>query len=357
MWTTLFIMEACHFAAAISVCFCFKDMAMSGSGNNFASQMATISDRLCNGYQLFSIKLASLSPDSLPLKQISEWCPGWPLADGRWIIALKIEHYYLNSRATDITALSSCETTRKVSMHDCEGIFNSIKATGNLCSCTMGMTHSRTGYINAVGPSRIITTLNARLFKDFSPFSMSCQSCSGNFSSQSFGGHLQYPVSSCGSSYPNNVFHTTDLQTPITHQLGSSHHTGCQESFCEPRSCRTSFVISSPCQRPCYHQRIPVSYRPCHSAFSGSLGFGSRGFQSFGCGYPTLGFGSRGFQSVGCGAHTFSSQNCGSSFYRPTCFSTKSCQSVSYQPTCGNGFFWFHTGETRNVKGASHLLC
>ncbi|XP_052595797.1 keratin-associated protein 14-like [Peromyscus californicus insignis] len=168
---------------------------------------------------------------------------------------------------------------------------------------------------------------------------MSYNSCSGNFSSQSFGGHLQHRISSCGSSYPNNVFYSTDLQTPITHQLGSSLHSGCQETFCEPTSCHTSYVVSRPCQRPCYHQRIPVSYRPCQSPFSGSLGFGSRGFQSFGCGYPTLGFGSRGFQSVGCGTRTFSSLNCGSSFYRPTCFSSKSCQSVSYQPTCGNGFF------------------
>lgn len=103
------------------------------------------SDRLCNGYQLFLIKLASLSPDSLPLKQFSEWGAGWPFADGRWIIALKIEHYYLNSWATDITALSSCETTQKVNMHDYDGIFNSIKAAGNLCASTVGMTHPRTG--------------------------------------------------------------------------------------------------------------------------------------------------------------------------------------------------------------------
>ncbi|XP_021484809.1 keratin-associated protein 14-like [Meriones unguiculatus] len=167
---------------------------------------------------------------------------------------------------------------------------------------------------------------------------MSCNSCSGNVS-QSFGGQLQYPISSCGSSYPNNVFYSTDLQTPITHQLGCSLQSGCQET-CEPIGCQTSYVVSSPYQRPCYRQRIPVSCSPCQSAFSGSLGFGSRGFQSFGCGYPTVGFGSRGgFQSVGCGTRTFSSLNCGSSFYRPTCFSSKSCQSVSYQPTCGTGFF------------------
>lgn len=37
------------------------------------------------------------------------------------------------------------ETTRKVNMHDYDGIFHSIKAGGNLCSCAMGMTHPRTG--------------------------------------------------------------------------------------------------------------------------------------------------------------------------------------------------------------------
>ncbi|EDM10667.1 similar to anagen-specific protein mKAP13 (predicted) [Rattus norvegicus] len=168
---------------------------------------------------------------------------------------------------------------------------------------------------------------------------MSCNnSCSGTFS-QSFGVQLQNPISSCGSSYPNNVFYSTDLQTPITHQLGSSLHSGCQETFCEPTGCQTSYVVSRPCQRPFYSQGIRGSFSPCQSTFSGSLGLGSRGFQSFGCGYPTPGFGSHGFQSVGCGTRTFSSLNGGSSFFRPTCFSSKSCQSVSYQPTCGTGFF------------------
>uniref|UniRef100_A0A8C2VDU9 Keratin-associated protein n=1 Tax=Chinchilla lanigera TaxID=34839 RepID=A0A8C2VDU9_CHILA len=60
----------------------------------------------------------------------------------------------------------------------------------------------------------------------------------------------------------------------------------------------------------------------CQTTFSGSLGFGSRGFQSFGCGSPSLGFGSTGFQSL----------NCGSNFYRPTYFSSRSFQSTSFQP-------------------------
>uniref|UniRef100_A0A8C5KX72 Keratin-associated protein n=1 Tax=Jaculus jaculus TaxID=51337 RepID=A0A8C5KX72_JACJA len=61
---------------------------------------------------------------------------------------------------------------------------------------------------------------------------------------------------------------------------------------------------------------------PCQGSFSGSLGFGSKGFQSFGCSYPSLSFGSRGFQSL----------NYRTNWYRPAYFSSKSCQSVSYQP-------------------------
>jgi hypothetical protein len=69
------------------------------------------------------------------------------------------------------------------------------------------------------------------------------------------------------------------------------------------------------------------------------VGFGSRGFQSFGCVSPSLGFGSSGFQSVGCGPRPFSSLDCRSNFYRPAYFSSKSCQSVSYQPACGSVFY------------------
>lgn len=205
----------------------------------------------------------------------------------------------------------------------------------------MGMTHPRTGVYKCFASKKGYSNSEHSpypILKLLAPLNMSCNSCSGTFS-QSFGGQLQYPISSCGSSYPNNVFYSTDLQTPITQQLGSSLHSGCQETFCEPTNCQTAYVVSRPCQRPFYSQRIRGPCRPCQSTFSGSLGFGSRGFQSFGCGYPSQGFGSHGFQSVGCGTPTFSSLNCGSSFYRPTCFSTKSCQSVSYQPTCGTGFF------------------
>lgn len=46
-------------------------------------------------------------------------------------------------------------------MHDYNGILNSIKAAGKLCSCAMGMTHPRTGiYISALRLRSAIQTLN-----------------------------------------------------------------------------------------------------------------------------------------------------------------------------------------------------
>ncbi|XP_005375688.1 PREDICTED: keratin-associated protein 14-like [Chinchilla lanigera] len=168
---------------------------------------------------------------------------------------------------------------------------------------------------------------------------MSYSCSSGNFSSRSFGGYLQYPRPSCGSSYPGKLIYSTDLQTPITYQLDSPVHSGCQETFYEPTSCQRSFVVSRPCQTSCYRPKISTLGNTCQTTFSGSLGFGSRGFQSFGCGSPSLGFGSTGFQSVGYRPHTFSSLNCGSNFYRPTYFSSRSFQSTSFQPTCRSGFY------------------
>ncbi|XP_027784818.2 keratin-associated protein 14-like [Marmota flaviventris] len=163
---------------------------------------------------------------------------------------------------------------------------------------------------------------------------MSSNCCSGSYSSRSFGGYLQQQDSSCGSSCPSSAFYCPVLQTPVTHQLGSSLSSGCQETCCDPTSCQTSCGVSKPCQTSCYRQRSSTFCSPCHTTFSGSLGFGSRGFQSVGCG-----FGSRGFQSVGCAPHTFSSLNYGSNFYRPSYFSSRSCQSASYQLPCGSGFY------------------
>ncbi|EHB02562.1 Keratin-associated protein 14 [Heterocephalus glaber] len=157
---------------------------------------------------------------------------------------------------------------------------------------------------------------------------MSYSCSSGNFSSRSVGGYLQYPGSSCGSSYPNNLVYSTDLQAPITLQLDSPLHSGCQETSSEAISSQRSCVVSRPCQTSCYLPKISTLGNNCQTTLSGSLGFGSRGFQSFGCGSPSLGLGSTGFQSVGYGPRTFSSLSCVSNFYSPTYFSSRSFQST-----------------------------
>ncbi|XP_048201885.1 keratin-associated protein 14-like [Perognathus longimembris pacificus] len=156
---------------------------------------------------------------------------------------------------------------------------------------------------------------------------MAYNGCSGNISSCSFGGYLQYPVSSCGSSYPPNWLYSTDLQSPITNQLG---YNDCQETFHEP----TGF--QSTCQQ---RPKVSAFYRPYQTACSGRLGFDTKGFQSSGFGSSTLGFGNGGFQSVGWGPQSFSSLTCRPNFYRPTYFSSKTCQAVSYQPGCRSGFY------------------
>ncbi|XP_039085743.1 keratin-associated protein 13-1-like [Hyaena hyaena] len=168
---------------------------------------------------------------------------------------------------------------------------------------------------------------------------MSYNCCSGNFSSQSLGGFLRYPGSSCVSLSPNNLVYSTDLRSPSTCQLGSSLYSGFQDTCCEPTSCRKSYLVSSPCHVSCYRPGTSMFYSPCQTMYSGSLGFGSNGFQSFGYGFPSLGFGSSGFQSMGCGPNAFSSLSCRSSFYRPISFSSRSCQPAFYQPTCGSSFY------------------
>ncbi|KAM6162776.1 keratin-associated protein 14-like [Erethizon dorsatum] len=163
--------------------------------------------------------------------------------------------------------------------------------------------------------------------------------CSSENFSRSFGGYLQYPASSGGFSYPGNLVYHADLQAPITYQLDSPLYSGCQETFSEPASCQRSHVVSSPCHTSHFRPKISTLGNINQTTFSGSLGFGSRGFQSFGCGSPSLGFGSTGFQSVGYAPRTFSSLNRGSNFYRPTYFSSRSFQSTSFQPTCGSGIY------------------
>ncbi|XP_038437051.1 keratin-associated protein 13-2-like [Canis lupus familiaris] len=141
---------------------------------------------------------------------------------------------------------------------------------------------------------------------------MSYSCCSGNFSSsRSFGGYLRYPSSSCGSSHPSNLVYRTDVCSPSTCQVGSSLHSGCQETCCKPTSCQTSCVVSRPCPTSCYRPRTSTLCSPCQTTCSGSLGLGSSSCRSLGYGsrscYPTS-LASRSFQS--CYRPTYISAFC-----------------------------------------------
>uniref|UniRef100_A0A5F8AIY2 Keratin-associated protein n=1 Tax=Macaca mulatta TaxID=9544 RepID=A0A5F8AIY2_MACMU len=174
---------------------------------------------------------------------------------------------------------------------------------------------------------------------------MSYNCCSGNFSSRSFGSYLRYPATSCGFSYPTNLVSSTDLCSPSTCQLGSSLYRGRQETCCEPTSCETSFVESSPCQTSCYRPRTSLLCSPCQTTYSGSLGFGSSSCRSLGYGSRScysVGCGSSGFRSLGYGGCGFPPLGYGSGFCRPTYLASRSCQmfqSSDYRPTCGFGFY------------------
>nr|XP_004654467.1 keratin-associated protein 15-1 [Jaculus jaculus] len=146
---------------------------------------------------------------------------------------------------------------------------------------------------------------------------MSYNCSSGNFSSQSFGGFLRYPVSTFNSSYPSNVFYS-----PKSFHLGSSFYNGQQETFGEPIDCQETGAGFSPYQSSCYRPKHFTFSRPCHANFTGSYGYGNSGFGSFG-------FGGSGIQSLGCG----------SNFYRPTYVPYRSCQSSWNQPGFGSRFF------------------
>ncbi|XP_008060055.1 keratin-associated protein 13-2 [Carlito syrichta] len=170
---------------------------------------------------------------------------------------------------------------------------------------------------------------------------MSYNCSSGNFSSRSFGGCLSYPGSSSGSSYPSNLVYSSNLCSPSTYQLGSSPYSGCQETCCEPTSCQTSYVVSSPCQTSCYRPRTSLLCSPCQTTCSGSLGFGSGSCHSLGCGpriVSSLGCGSSGFRPLGYGSSGFSSLGYGSGFCRPTYLASRTCQSSCYRPTYGSTF-------------------
>ncbi|XP_024899983.1 keratin-associated protein 15-1 [Pteropus alecto] len=146
---------------------------------------------------------------------------------------------------------------------------------------------------------------------------MSYNCSSGNFSSRSLGGYLQYPVSSYNSCYPRNV-----VCSPSTCQLGSSPYSGCEETCCQPTSCQTSCSVARSYQTSCFRPRNSIFCSPCQTNYAGSSGCGSIGLGPFGYGSP-------GFQTLGCG----------SSFCRPTYFSSRSCQSTRYQPAFNSHCF------------------
>ncbi|ELW59440.1 keratin-associated protein 13-1 [Tupaia chinensis] len=163
--------------------------------------------------------------------------------------------------------------------------------------------------------------------------------CSGNFSSRSSGGYLQYPTS-CGS-YPSNLVLRPNLCSPSSCQLGSSLYRGCQETCFEPTNCETSCEVSSPCQTSCYRPRTPKLCNPCQTTYSGCLDFGSPSCRSLSYGSRSCysqSCGSNSFRPLGYGVCGFPSVSYGSRFCRPAYLASGSCQSSCYRPVFGSGF-------------------
>ncbi|XP_055470814.1 keratin-associated protein 13-1-like [Psammomys obesus] len=159
---------------------------------------------------------------------------------------------------------------------------------------------------------------------------MSCYS--GNFSSRSCGDHLNYPRSSCGSSYPSHFIHSTNFCSPRPCHLGSSLHSGCHQNCYQPIRCQTSQVVHSSCQRPCFSPRVSGFYSPCRT-YAGSQGFGSSSCQS-------LDYGSRSSYSLSCGSSSFRPQrfsSYGSGFCHQSYVPSRICQSSCYRPSYGTG--------------------
>ncbi|XP_037017200.2 keratin-associated protein 15-1-like [Artibeus jamaicensis] len=139
---------------------------------------------------------------------------------------------------------------------------------------------------------------------------MSCSLSSGNRSARSYRRALLCPGSSCESAFQGNAVYSPGTCQPGPCQPGSSLYGSCQDAYCAPTSCQTSY----------FRPRPSVFCSPCPSNYSGSLGCGHTG--PFGYGSPQV-------QSLGCGP----------SFYRPTCFSSRSCQSACVQPAFGSCCF------------------
>uniref|UniRef100_A0A8D2B7W2 Keratin-associated protein n=1 Tax=Sciurus vulgaris TaxID=55149 RepID=A0A8D2B7W2_SCIVU len=164
---------------------------------------------------------------------------------------------------------------------------------------------------------------------------MSSSCCSGNVSSRSFGGCLPYSGLSCGSSSNRNLVYSTNLCSPSTCQLGTSHYRGCQETFHRPSRCQTSCVVSRPCQPSCYRPRTTTLCSPCPTTYAGSVG--SVSSSSCSQGYGTRSCGSSGFRQLGCRVGGFPSLGYESRLCRPSCVTSRPFQSSCYRPTCGSG--------------------
>ncbi|XP_057621755.1 keratin-associated protein 13-1-like [Chionomys nivalis] len=164
---------------------------------------------------------------------------------------------------------------------------------------------------------------------------MSYGCSSGNFSTRSCGDHLNYPYSSCDSSYSRHLIQSTNSCSPRPCHLGSSLLSGCHQNYFQPSRCQTSHVVQTSCQRPCYSSRVSSFYSPCRTTYSGSQGFGSSSCHS-------LGYRSRSSYSLSCGSsgfrpHGFSSLGFGSGFCRPSYVPHRTCQSSCYRPSCSTG--------------------
>ncbi|XP_073928450.1 keratin-associated protein 13-1-like [Castor canadensis] len=147
--------------------------------------------------------------------------------------------------------------------------------------------------------------------------------------SSSFGSHLQYLGPSYGSSH-NNCVRSTNFCSPRPCHLGSSLHSGCQDTIHRPIRCQTSYVVSRPCHTPCHRPRISTLCDP-RQTNSGSLGCGSSS-----CSRP-VSCGSSGLRPLGYRPQGFSSLGCGSGLYHPSYLPSSACQSSCYRPTCGTG--------------------
>uniref|UniRef100_A0A8C0WJM0 Keratin-associated protein n=1 Tax=Castor canadensis TaxID=51338 RepID=A0A8C0WJM0_CASCN len=159
---------------------------------------------------------------------------------------------------------------------------------------------------------------------------MSYSCCSRNFSS-SVGDHLQYPGSSCGTSDHSNLVHSTNLCSPRPCHLGSTLHSGCQDTIYRPIRSQTPYVVSSPCHTPCHRPRISTLCDP-RQTNSGTLGCGSSS-----CSRP-VSCGSSGLRPLGYRPQGFSSLGCGSGLYRPSYLPSSACQSSCYRPSHGSSF-------------------